>query len=59
MRKSMCRNCRHYKPTGVEDSGLESGWSYTIGDCAKSRQRLIAEWRNCYEWEKAKQCVKQ
>jgi hypothetical protein len=54
MRKQMCRNCKHYTQTGLEDSGLKTGWTYAVGDCAKIGQKLVAEWRNCYEWEKKK-----
>ena len=58
MRTKKCSNCKHYTPTGTEHSDLESGWEYIVGTCAASKQKLIAEWRNCYLWEKRK-CGKQ
>ncbi len=44
-----CRNCKHFTPLSVEDSGLQSGWSYVIGECHETRschsgRKNLADW---------------
>lgn len=64
-----CDTCRHFVVTGKEDSGLQSGWKYDVGDCshpapgiggARTKRPGIPSWGSCYQHtpkRKSKQAV--